>query len=110
VIVVCLHGWVVRSSGGCCPSRVMGEFSADFTFRTSCEVVDMVLWLRLSRSHRLATKKAESNESDDFVDSGRKTPCIQKWQYHGGGGVLACEEVLMDRASREVSGPSQVNG
>jgi uncharacterized protein YfaT (DUF1175 family) len=34
--------------------------------------------LRLSRSQRRVTEKAESSESDDFVNSGRKTPCNWK--------------------------------
>jgi hypothetical protein len=36
------HGRVDRASGVRCPSRVVGEFSADYIFNSSGEVVDSV--------------------------------------------------------------------
>jgi hypothetical protein len=36
------HGWVVRSSGGRSPSRVVGKFPTDYIFSASGEVIDLV--------------------------------------------------------------------
>jgi hypothetical protein len=54
---------------------VVDELSADYILM---RVVRSSSWLRLSSSQRRATEQAESTEFEEWVDSGRKTPCIQK--------------------------------
>jgi hypothetical protein len=71
VIVVWGHGWVVRLRGEGRPSRVECYFPADYIFRASWEVADLVKALEEPTA---SDKSGESIESDELVDSGRKTP------------------------------------
>jgi hypothetical protein len=91
VVKVRWHGRRFRSTCGRNPSRVMGDFSADYIFRASCEVVDLV--------------EAFEEPSASYVEGGEqrlRRQCrfgkenavyLETCKGWGGGGVLACKEV-----------------
>jgi hypothetical protein len=63
----------------------MGEFPADYIFRASGEVIDLLEAFEELSATRRATKQAESIDSDGSVDPARKTPCIQELATGLGG-------------------------
>jgi hypothetical protein len=80
---------VVRSSCGRSPSRVMGEFPADYILRASCEVVDVVEafeepWASYyaGGKQRVRRRRRLGEENSMYPKTGK---C---W---GGVGAMACE-------------------
>jgi hypothetical protein len=103
VVKVWWHGRVVRSSCGRSPSRVMGVFPADFTFKASGEVVGLLETFK----EPLASSKAGGKQRVRHIDdSGRKTPCIQKLTRVGGEveywHVRRYESTMRPRGQRHV--------
>jgi hypothetical protein len=99
---------VVGAGGVRSPSCVVGEFPSDYIFDAVGEVVEAVEALeelaagqRAGRGYRVRGVSRIRQEDAVNPEAGK---------VGGGGRVMACEEVRVDNAGREVVGRPKVRG